>query len=62
MDVIFPKGTPRNVQDGVSQFVNKELMIKAINEAGMNARYVSTHVFANRLTPYAKSKRKKTLS
>lgn len=25
MNVIFPKGTPRNVQDGVSQLVNKEL-------------------------------------
>lgn len=56
MDVIFPKGTPRNVQDGVSQFVNKELMIKAINEAGMNARYVSTHVFANRGDRHAPNK------
>lgn len=56
MDVIFPKGTPRNVKDGVSQFVNKELMIKAINEAGMNARYVSTHVFANRGEGKARNK------
>lgn len=56
MEVIYPKGTPRNVKDGISQFVNKELLIKAINEAGMTARYVSQHVFAERGKGHARNK------
>lgn len=56
MDVVFPKGTPRNVQDGVSQFVNKELLIKLINENGMNATYVSKHVFFDRGKRHAPNK------
>lgn len=47
MKPIFPKGTPKNVQDGKSHFVNKYLLIKAMNEADMNAKYVSVHVFAD---------------
>lgn len=45
MDVIYPKNTPKIVKSGEAQFVNKELLIKLINENGMNATYVSKHVF-----------------
>lgn len=56
MQPIYPKGTPVNVQKGKSYFVNKELLIRAINEAGMNGKYVSTHVFKDRGKRHAPNK------
>ena len=37
--------TLKIVKDGEAQFVNKELLIKVINENCMTATYVSKHVF-----------------
>lgn len=56
MQPIYPKGTPKNVKLGKASFVNKELLIRAINEAHMNGSYVSTHVFADRGKRHAPNK------
>lgn len=56
MDVIYPKNTPKIVKSGETQFVNKELLIKLINENGMNATYVSKHVFFDRGKRHAPNK------
>lgn len=56
MDVIYPKNTPKIVKSGEAQFVNKELLIKLINENGMNATYVSKHVFFDRGKRHAPNK------
>lgn len=56
MNTIFPKHTPKSVKNGEAQFVNKELLIKVINENDMNATYVSKHVFFNRGEGKARNK------
>lgn len=56
MDTIYPKHTPKIVKSGEAQFVNKELLIKLINENGMNATYVSKHVFFDRGKRHAPNK------
>lgn len=56
MKTIYPKNTPKIVKSGEAQFVNKELLIKLINENGMNATYVSKHVFFDRGKCHAPNK------
>ena len=48
--------TLKIVKDGEAQFVNKELLIKVINENCMTATYVSKHVFFNRGEGRARNK------
>lgn len=52
----YLEGTPDNVKEGISQFVNNEMLIKAIRNMGTSARYVSTHVFAARGECHAPNK------
>lgn len=56
METIYPKNTPKPVKNGEAQFVNKELLIKVINENGMNATFVSKHVFFDRGKRHAPNK------
>lgn len=55
-ETIFPAGTPKNVVEGRSHFVDKYLLMKVLIDFGTNARQASIYVFWDRGKKHAQNK------